>query len=163
RRVSKMIAGPRSPPGPLRCGSTTCKGKAGAMPASKALPPFSKGALPTAGPSHGGDGATPQGPSVSGRGGEKPRGGVCHGDAAVKRGRHFTTGRPGGQPLVSARVPGVELAELEDGWRESKRLSGRARIRGRSLAVVRRAGGLVAEHHAPSLDLARRLVHLSAQ
>ena len=37
-----------SPPGPLRCGSTTCSVKAVATPASKALPPFSRIPMPTA-------------------------------------------------------------------------------------------------------------------
>ena len=37
-----------SPPGPLRCGSTTCSTNAVATAASKALPPFSSVAMPTA-------------------------------------------------------------------------------------------------------------------
>ena len=40
RRTSCTITG-TSPPGPLRCGSTTCSVKAVATAASKALPPFS--------------------------------------------------------------------------------------------------------------------------
>src|SRR5215470_5069542 len=41
-----MIAG-RSPPGPTRCGSTTCKTKPAATAASKALPPRSRMLIPT--------------------------------------------------------------------------------------------------------------------
>src|SRR6185437_9901750 len=47
RLTSCTITG-TSPPGPFRCGSTTCSVKAGATPASKALPPFSSVAIPTA-------------------------------------------------------------------------------------------------------------------
>ena len=41
------IAG-SSPPGPFRCGSATCSTKPAATAASKALPPFSSTAMPTA-------------------------------------------------------------------------------------------------------------------
>ena len=46
-----LIPGPMigtSPPGPFKCGSTTCSVKAVATPASNALPPFSRVAIPTA-------------------------------------------------------------------------------------------------------------------
>src|SRR3954467_11135150 len=47
RLTSCTITG-TSPPGPLRCGSTTCSVKAVATPASNAAPPFSSVAMPTA-------------------------------------------------------------------------------------------------------------------
>src|ERR1043166_9036419 len=56
-----------SPPGPLRCGSTTCKVKAVGIPASKALPPFSKVAMPTAVAIQWLVATTPKVPSISGR------------------------------------------------------------------------------------------------
>src|SRR5258708_32894160 len=59
-----------SPPGPLRCGSTTCSVKAGATAASKALPPFSSVAMPTAGAIQCVEVQTPKGPSISGRVGD---------------------------------------------------------------------------------------------
>src|ERR1700683_2093776 len=55
-----------SPPGPLRCGSTTCSVNAVATPASKALPPFSKVAIPTAVAIQWGEVTTPKVPSISG-------------------------------------------------------------------------------------------------
>src|SRR5215831_10958882 len=55
-----------SPPGPLRCGSTTCKVKAVAAPASKALPPFSSVAIPTAVAIQCVEVTTPKVPSISG-------------------------------------------------------------------------------------------------
>src|ERR1700757_4745845 len=61
-----MIAG-TSPPGPLRWGSTTCRVKAVAMPASKALPPFSSVAIPTAVAIQWVEATTPKVPSISGR------------------------------------------------------------------------------------------------
>src|SRR6516162_6211455 len=56
-----------SPPGPLRCGSTTCSVKAVATPASKALPPFSRVAIPTAVAIQWVEVTTPKVPSISGR------------------------------------------------------------------------------------------------
>src|SRR5438876_8422061 len=56
-----------SPPGPLRCGSTTCKAKAVATPASNALPPFSRVAIPTAVAIQCVEVTTPNVPSISGR------------------------------------------------------------------------------------------------
>src|SRR6266576_7089490 len=55
-----------SPPGPFRCGSTTCSVKAVATPASKALPPFSKMLIPTAVAIQWVDVTTPKVPSISG-------------------------------------------------------------------------------------------------
>src|SRR5450631_4417517 len=55
-----------SPPGPLRCGSTTCKVKAVATPASNALPPFSRVAIPTAVAIQWVEVTTPNVPSISG-------------------------------------------------------------------------------------------------
>src|SRR3954451_9523884 len=56
-----------SPPGPLRCGSTTCRVKAVATPASKAVPPFSREAIPTAVAIQCVEVTTPNVPSSSGR------------------------------------------------------------------------------------------------
>src|ERR1700742_4412186 len=56
-----------SPPGPFRCGSTTCSVNAAATPASKALPPFSSVAIPTAVAIQCVDVTTPKVPSISGR------------------------------------------------------------------------------------------------
>src|SRR5437879_3450777 len=56
-----------SPPGPLRWGSTTCSVKAVATAASKALPPFSKVAMPTAVAIQWVEVTTPNVPSISGR------------------------------------------------------------------------------------------------
>src|SRR5262245_4151468 len=55
-----------SPPGPFRCGSTTCSVKAVATPASKALPPFSNVAMPTAVAIQCVEVTTPKVPSISG-------------------------------------------------------------------------------------------------
>src|SRR6267142_3109009 len=64
-RVSHRMTG-TSPPGPLRCGSTTCSVKAVAQAASKALPPFSSAAMPTAVAIQWVDVTTPKVPSISG-------------------------------------------------------------------------------------------------
>ena len=56
-----------SPPGPLRCGSTTCSTNAVATAASKALPPFSSIAMPTAVAIQWVEATTPKVPSISGR------------------------------------------------------------------------------------------------
>src|SRR5262245_6725085 len=56
-----------SPPGPLRCGSTTCSVNAVATAASNALPPFSKVAMPTAVAIQWVEATTPNVPSISGR------------------------------------------------------------------------------------------------
>src|SRR6202030_1981329 len=55
-----------SPPGPLRCGSTTCSVNAVATPASKALPPRSRMPIPTAVAIQWVDVTTPNVPSISG-------------------------------------------------------------------------------------------------
>ena len=65
-RTSCTITG-TSPPGPLRCGSTTCNVNAVATAASKALPPFSSVAMPTAVAIQWVDVTTPNVPSISGR------------------------------------------------------------------------------------------------
>src|SRR5882757_1082706 len=65
-RVSHRMTG-TSPPGPLRCGSTTCSVKAVAQAASKALPPFSSAAMPTAVAIQWVEVTTPKVPSISGR------------------------------------------------------------------------------------------------
>src|SRR5665213_3079377 len=56
-----------SPPGPFRCGSTTCNVNAVATPASKALPPFSRMPIPTAVAIQCVEVTTPKVPSISGR------------------------------------------------------------------------------------------------
>src|SRR3984957_14670307 len=56
-----------SPPGPLRCGSTTCSVNAAATPASNAFPPFSSVAIPTAVAIQWVEVTTPKEPSISGR------------------------------------------------------------------------------------------------
>src|SRR5947208_14622943 len=55
-----------SPPGPFRCGSTTCSVKAVATAASNALPPFSSVAIPTAVAIQWVEVTTPNVPSISG-------------------------------------------------------------------------------------------------
>src|SRR5215470_12640005 len=65
-RVSCRITG-TSPPGPLRCGSTTCSVKAVATAASKALPPRSRMLMPTAVAIQWVEATTPKVPSISGR------------------------------------------------------------------------------------------------
>src|SRR6516165_4765876 len=66
RRTSKTRTG-TSPPGPLRCGSTTCSVNAVATAASKALPPFSSVAIPTPVAIQWVEVTTPKVPSISGR------------------------------------------------------------------------------------------------
>ena len=66
RLTSNTMTG-TSPPGPLRCGSTTCSVKAVATAASKALPPFSRVAMPTAVAIQWVEVTTPNVPSISGR------------------------------------------------------------------------------------------------
>src|ERR1700691_2118386 len=56
-----------SPPGPLRCGSTTCSVNAVATAASKAFPPRSKIPMPTAVAIQCVEVTTPKVPSISGR------------------------------------------------------------------------------------------------
>jgi hypothetical protein len=65
-RTSWRMTG-TSPPGPLRCGSTTWRVKAVATAASKALPPFSNVAMPTAVAIQCVEATTPNVPSISGR------------------------------------------------------------------------------------------------
>src|SRR5471030_1935870 len=64
-RTSCTITG-TSPPGPFRCGSTTCSVNAVAAPASNALPPFSRVAIPTAVAIQCVEVTTPNVPSISG-------------------------------------------------------------------------------------------------
>jgi hypothetical protein len=56
-----------SPPGPFRCGSTTCSVKAHATAASNALPPRSSMRIATAVASQWVEAATPNVPLISGR------------------------------------------------------------------------------------------------
>src|SRR6478609_1640568 len=90
-----------SPPGPFRCGSTTCKVKAVATPASKALPPFSRTAIPTAVAIQCVEVTTPKVPSISGRvvngsGLILLIGNPCFFADAVRR--HLITAKPPCQP-----------------------------------------------------------------
>src|SRR3954468_17458664 len=65
-RASCTITG-TSPPGPLRCGSTTCSVNAVATAASKALPPRSRMLMPTAVAIQCVEATAPNVPSISGR------------------------------------------------------------------------------------------------
>src|SRR5262245_32652547 len=65
-RTSCRITG-TSPPGPLRCGSTTCSVNAVATAASKALPPRSRIPMPTAVAIQWVEVTTPKVPSITGR------------------------------------------------------------------------------------------------
>ena len=56
-----------SPPGPFRCGSTICRVKPVATAASKALPPRSRIAMPTAEAIQWVEATTPKVPAISGR------------------------------------------------------------------------------------------------
>ena len=66
RRASKPMMG-TSPPGPLRCGSTTCRTSPAATAASNALPPFSSTACPAAEASQWVEATMPKVPASSGR------------------------------------------------------------------------------------------------
>src|ERR1700733_3417782 len=66
RRASWRMTG-TSPPGPLRCGSTTCSVNAAATAASKALPPFSSIPMPARVAIQWVVVTTPNVPSISGR------------------------------------------------------------------------------------------------
>src|SRR5882757_7475360 len=104
RLISWTMIG-TSPPGPFKCGSTTCSVKAAATPASKALPPLSRVAIPTAVAIQCVEVTTPKVPSISGR--------VVNGSGlillmiiqgcagAVGRG-HLTTAEAACQPLPPA-------------------------------------------------------------
>src|SRR6266478_2335320 len=65
RLVSCTMIG-TSPPGPFKCGSTTCSVNPVATPASNALPPFSKMLIPTAVAIQWVEVTTPKVPSISG-------------------------------------------------------------------------------------------------
>src|ERR1700693_3153210 len=65
RLISCTMIG-TSPPGPFKCGSTTCSVNPVATPASNALPPFSKMLIPTAVAIQWVEVTTPKVPSISG-------------------------------------------------------------------------------------------------
>src|ERR1700730_6670325 len=65
RLISCTMIG-TSPPGPFKCGSTTCSVNAVATPASNALPPFSRIPIPTAVAIQWVEVTTPKVPSISG-------------------------------------------------------------------------------------------------
>src|SRR5438477_12850276 len=86
-----------SPPGPFRCGSTTCSVKAVATPASNALPPFSSVAIPTAVAIQCVEVTTPNVPSISGL--------VVNGSGLMLLIEScFLGGRGGGPHLTTARL-----------------------------------------------------------
>ena len=66
-RPSRQISIGTSPPGPLRCGSTTCSAKPAATAASNALPPRSSTAIPAADASQCVEATMPKVPLSSGR------------------------------------------------------------------------------------------------
>src|SRR5256885_13376571 len=90
-----------SPPGPFRCGSTTCSVNAVATPASNALPPFSKVAIPIAVAIQWVEVTTPKVPSISGRvvngSGLRLLMGIHYRADAVGR-AHLTTAKSACQP-----------------------------------------------------------------
>src|SRR6266540_3228227 len=100
-----------SPPGPLRCGSTTCKVKAAATAASNALPPLSRIAMPTAVAIQWVEATTPKVPSISGR--------VVKGlgltllmrDPGLGRGQLITGPTPAASPDFSTLLNGVEVGD----------------------------------------------------
>ncbi len=67
RRPAGQRSAGRSPPGPFRCGSTTCSVKPAATAASNALPPCSSTAIPAAEASQCVDATIPNVPRSSGR------------------------------------------------------------------------------------------------
>src|SRR5205085_9690391 len=113
-----------SPPGPFRCGSTTCSVNAVATAASNALPPFSSVAIPTAVAIQCVEVTTPKVPSISGR--------VVNGSGLmlpmgiqlVVQAAHLTTAGAACQPPVSsfrdacaARRPGIQKSYITSGFR----------------------------------------------
>src|ERR1700730_12630634 len=101
RLISCTMIG-TSPPGPFRCGSTTCRVNAAATPASKALPPFSSVAIQTAVATQCVEVTTPNVPSISGRvvngSGLTLLIGIHHFAGFLRR-AHLTTGEAGCQPI----------------------------------------------------------------
>src|SRR5262245_52538918 len=102
-RTSCRITG-TSPPGPLRCGSTTWSVKAVATAASKALPPRSRIPMPTAVAIQWVEVTTPKVPSITGRvvkglGLMLPAMGSC---ALYSWRRHLITGSGPDQPALRA-------------------------------------------------------------
>src|ERR1700704_3738674 len=104
-----------SPPGPFKCGSTTCKVNAVATPASKALPPFSRMLIPTAVAIQCVEVTTPKVPSISGR--------VVNGSGLIllmgiqgvgmlARAPHLTTAGAACQPVLNPRpvIAGLDPA-----------------------------------------------------
>src|SRR5207248_6436472 len=112
--AGQRIAG-RSPPGPFRCGSTTCSVKPAATAASNALPPCSSTAIPAAEASQWVEATIPKVPRSSGRVVNTPRGYVsgtnqtapsggsvtgaengwsCHGTASASTEPRFPTPEP---------------------------------------------------------------------
>ncbi len=96
-----------SPPGPFRCGSTTCSVNAAATPASKALPPFSSVAIPIAVAIQWVEATTPNVPSISGRVVNGSGLTLLMGIQGCAAGRsHLTTARRGCQPVpAEAALP----------------------------------------------------------
>src|SRR5215471_5641095 len=117
-----------SPPGPLRCGSTTCSVKAVATPASKALPPFSRMAMPTAVAIQWVEVTTPKVPSISGRVvkgsglillaigiyslADLPRAHLITGEAACQPARQEDKSHPRDQACTGARLTAWQATPL---------------------------------------------------
>src|SRR3954462_13598238 len=114
-----------SPPGPLRCGSTTCNVKAVATPASKALPPFSRVAIPTAVAIQCVEVTTPNVPSISGR--------VVNGSGLIlPMGCTLLVGHSGAAPLSTGGAD-CQLA-YQSHTRPKEDGSGRRRSRNHGMA-----------------------------
>src|SRR5271154_3868629 len=86
-----------SPPGPFRCGSTTCSVNAVATPASKALPPFSRVAIPPAVAIQWVEVTTPKVPSISGLVVNGSGLMLLMGNPAFRKVPHLTTAKAGCQ------------------------------------------------------------------
>src|ERR1700712_2160164 len=103
-----------SPPGPLRCGSTTCSVNAVATPASNALPPFSSVAMPTAVAIQWVEVTTPKVPSISGRvvkgSGLMLLMGI-QGVGGLARAAHLTTAKGACQPVLAQCTGAPDAAQ----------------------------------------------------
>src|SRR6202035_2622289 len=109
-----------SPPGPFKCGSTTCSVNPVATPASNALPPLSKMLIPTAVAIQWVEVTTPKVPSISGLvvnglGLILIMGIHCCGGAL--RAAHLTTAEAGCQP-VRYECPAPILVITRGRWRQ---------------------------------------------
>src|SRR6185437_2233220 len=144
RLTSYTITG-TSPPGPLRCGSTTCKVNAVATAAAKALPPFSSVAMPIAVAIQCVEVTTPKVPSISGRLVKglglmlDGRGGIVHLVVVTGAEPHSAHSRVSGNPVL--------ISFLYQIWPPGPRFRGDERL-GRLPQVTR--------HHLARFDLAKQ-------